>query len=867
MPIRIPAIASRLFLICLVAQLALIMPLSAEPTFYVAATGSDAADGTIDQPFQSLARAQQAVRAANGAMTDDIVVYLRDGLHFLAEPLTLTPLDSGGNGHWVRYEAYPGESPVISGGMLIDGWTLHDAARDIWRAPARGVNTRQLYVEGRRAVRARSQGGLPGAVKTAAGYETTDLGMQHWNNITDLEFVFEVEWRQPRCPVRAIAGHLVSMQDPCWGHCNSWGAFSVDRPLYMENAYELLDEEGEWYLDRAEDVFYYKPLAGEQLVSARVIAPRLTTLVRGAGQLNNKVHHILFKGLTFSHATWLGPNEDLGWANVQGTLRKGDVAATMQMPGNLTFHAASNIAFSGNTFTRLGAVALEFLDGSQDNVINGNHFHDISGSAIQIGFFTRHHASSPTDYERGNQITNNAIHDIGVEYQGCPAITNFYTDSTLIAHNEICHIPYSGISNGWGFGLVDSEADPSISNNNTFSHNHIHHYMQRMNDGAGIYSLGWQPGLLIAHNYIHDAGTRLGDVKAGVYLDQGSRYAVVTQNVMHGQTFDLMVKGSDHQIRRNFSTSQHRQGGRLTRVVPIAWGVETWDIRDNIWFEEPEIAPASIIRQAGLQPDFASLAPHAPADDPTPPSPPDALTVTAVTEATIALAWSPASDDVAVTGYEIHADGVVAAATSALTATLTGFAPATTYELFVRARDAAGNRSEPSETVYARTLPASTNLALQAPVWGFKPGGQHVAFANDHDVWRAVDGDPTSYARPTVDYLWDLKVDLRRGETIDRIVVDFPVAPRNDQTLHATRYRIEASLDGASWQVLREVNNSVGGRQTFGLDPIATRFVRLVAVRPNGAGQAGGVMAIAELEIHRLPDPAPKTALKAWTMF
>ena len=50
-----------------------------QATFYVSPSGSDAAEGTKDAPFKTIAQAQKAVRAINGTMTGDIEVILREG--------------------------------------------------------------------------------------------------------------------------------------------------------------------------------------------------------------------------------------------------------------------------------------------------------------------------------------------------------------------------------------------------------------------------------------------------------------------------------------------------------------------------------------------------------------------------------------------------------------------------------------------------------------------------------------------------------------------------------------------------------------------------------------------------------------------
>ena len=84
-------------------------------------------------------------------------IELAAGIFFLDEPLILTPAKSG-----LTIEAAAGASTVISGGKRIEGW--HAAkfnGRDCWAAEVADVKAgkwffRELWVDGRRAVRART---------------------------------------------------------------------------------------------------------------------------------------------------------------------------------------------------------------------------------------------------------------------------------------------------------------------------------------------------------------------------------------------------------------------------------------------------------------------------------------------------------------------------------------------------------------------------------------------------------------------------------------------------------------------------------------------------------------------------------------
>ncbi|HEX3761685.1 MAG TPA: glycoside hydrolase family 9 protein [Kofleriaceae bacterium] len=114
----------------------------------------------------------------------------------------------------------------------------------------------------------------------------------------------------------------------------------------------------------------------------------------------------------------------------------------------------------------------------------------------------------------------------------------------------------------------------------------------------------------------------------------------------------------------------------------------------------------------------ASAAVTATTDPPTPdlqpPSAPSALRATAQTASSISLAWTAATDNVAVTGYQIL-EGTTQVGTSATTSfTVTGLAASSTHTYTVIALDAAGNRSTASNAVTATTsAPGTGGLKAQ----------------------------------------------------------------------------------------------------------------------------------------------------------
>ncbi|MFI9008308.1 PQQ-dependent sugar dehydrogenase [Actinosynnema sp. NPDC053489] len=91
----------------------------------------------------------------------------------------------------------------------------------------------------------------------------------------------------------------------------------------------------------------------------------------------------------------------------------------------------------------------------------------------------------------------------------------------------------------------------------------------------------------------------------------------------------------------------------------------------------------------------------APAPDDQAPTAPANLRATGRSAGSVTLSWDAATDDVGVTSYQVLRDGAPAATTDATTATVTGLTAGTGYRFAVRARDAAGNLSEPGDEVIA----------------------------------------------------------------------------------------------------------------------------------------------------------------------
>ena len=545
------------------------------------------------------ALAEVAAINAGSGMTGDIEIVLAGGNYYLTETLKLGVEHSGSNGYRVIIKAAENAEPVLSGASVVTGSWTKEAAGYYSIQISKAFNSRQLFVNNVRAIRARSEDGLAGCkfITDAAGKSIGITGkyaeLASYRYPEDLELVFMQEWTQPRAGVDYIVDNgdgtvNLIMDQPGWGYVTNKGGTSVGNrgPAWYENALELLDEPGEWYLDthtsEAYNILYYMPRPWEDLATAYVTMPTLDNavdidgadgaLVQITGTFADDKHNevaaqvmnIHFDGITFADTTWMRPSAGYGVSDAQNNhIRPGDVLA----PGAVVVEAADSIWFAGCTFTRLGINGLQMINGVQDSLIIGNHFYDISGSAINIG---EPDTGAANAYAQGlnamvnNDVLNNYIHNIGVDYGSSAAISVGFAADVDMTHNEIFDIPYSAWHIGYGWNNIF----PCNTKNMLLEYNFIHDIMGKgIYDGGAVYTIGNTSGE--GYNYVQRNYFRNQMNSFGVlYADQGTTWFKFVENVIdlsesppwHSGTprwnhVNVNRAGSHVHYIRNFSTT------------------------------------------------------------------------------------------------------------------------------------------------------------------------------------------------------------------------------------------------------------------------------------------------------------------------
>ncbi len=474
----------------------------------------------------------------------DLIVEFEGGTYRLSEPLALDARDGGDANRRVTWRAAAGASVVISGAAPDLPWRAEPDGT--WSTPWRGSLVRQLFVEGRRCHRARwpREGWLRLETegpdrRTSFRFSAGDLAP--WEqlppaSLAGSELLFLHDWSMSRIDVARIdeQDRWLTATDRIGGHLPFFFLTNFEpHPRYaLENVAPGWREPGDWWHDVDGGMLRYRPLEGERLAAARPEAPALLHLVHVTGTAAAPVRNLSFEGLTFAHTRAMSPPG--GYAGIQAGFHddRADGAPEPDRPSLAAVHVrfARGVRFTNCEFRELGASALWIGAGVQGAEVGGCRFEDVGANGLMIGTPSE---PEPDELDVGltGAITcaDSTITRCGAIYKGAVGVWIGIARNVHVHHNEVHQLPYTGISLGW---IWSPRASPSRGH--VIERNHIHHVMQDLSDGGGIYTIGRHPESHLRHNLIHDVPINLGRAGSnGFFIDQGSSELTLSGNVVH----------------------------------------------------------------------------------------------------------------------------------------------------------------------------------------------------------------------------------------------------------------------------------------------------------------------------------------------
>lgn len=491
--------------------------------FYVAPDGNDSGSGSMSDPFASLERARDAVRALKLSVTpleQGVTVFIRGGTYMVTEPLHLTAEDSGSEAAPVVWTGYPGEEVILTGGKTVTGFgpvqespaanRIDPAYRDkIVQAnlPKQGIidfgeidpktgNRMELFHRHMYMTIARfpNEGWLNIADVPQTGEKMVHRGLDRdkspvprgrhygrftydgdrpsrWENTGDIwmQGYWTWDWSDQYLQVDKIDTQKRDIY-PTEPH-HSYG-YTKGQRYFVLNVLEELDQPGEWYLDRPSGTLYFWP--PEPLADGDVYVSMLEEPM------------FVLDGTEFVTIERITCEGGRGQA--------------------ITIKDGSDNKVAGCAFRNFGMTVIS-VNGGARNGVESCDIHTIAAGGIEL-----HGGDTYTLTRAGHYAVNNHIHHIGIRLKTYQPGIRMTGVGNRAAHNLIHDGPHTGLFLSTG----------NVGNDHLIEYNELHSLAKETGDVGAIYLCARNytfRGTMIRYNYLHHLfGPGLHGVMA-VYLD------------------------------------------------------------------------------------------------------------------------------------------------------------------------------------------------------------------------------------------------------------------------------------------------------------------------------------------------------------
>jgi hypothetical protein len=438
-----------------------------EYTIFVSPNGSDTLEGTEDFPLQTIDRALEMAMDFRRDNQGEIKINLKEGEYHLSSTLVipheLSDLSIIGEGS---------DKVSIKGSTVLQtNWKAFNE-NIFFTEVSEAFDFSQLFINGQKQILARypnyNENG--GAWQGHAADAISKERVSTWKNPTGgfVHAMHRGRWGGFHFVIEGVdpEGELLLKG----GHQNNRPSSMHPELRMVENIFEELDSEGEWYFDKQTNRLYLWVEEGTDLSNSITEISRLKHLIEISGNREKPVNNVKIEGIRFAHTktTFMEDYDKL--LRSDWTIYRG---------GAILLAGTDSIVISDCEFSDLGGNVI-FVNGYNRNTeIVGNHIHDCGGTAIAFvgdptsvrsGAFQYEEFVPIEDmdtipgpandlYPAKAKVADNLIYRIGrVEKQVAGVQLSMAMD-IHIQNNSIYEVPRAGInvSEGtWGGHLIEN---------------------------------------------------------------------------------------------------------------------------------------------------------------------------------------------------------------------------------------------------------------------------------------------------------------------------------------------------------------------------------------------------------------------------
>lgn len=520
--------------------------------YFVATSGNDSNPGTIDLPFKTFDGAKNAIRNlknTSGLPKGGITVNVRGGSYDFTEySFVLDKEDSGSEDCPIVYKRYMDEKVILNGGYSVnlnqaapvtDKALLNRLISDDAKANVRQINfaalgitvppiitkgygvnmateeypedgiqrvgglSPQIYLDDslmdlarypNRDADNRPQAMLTGTVlsgteeqSTSAEFKYTDKRAESWQDTGNIWAFgwWNMDWAE-NCNKVSInkADGTVSL--------SGYLAYGVrkDRRFYMENIFEELDHDNEYFYDYNTGIFYYYQNPSKTPETLEV-AHNKNPLVDF-----NDVSYVTFSGFNLKNGSGYGIYV---WGGHDVTIAYNEIK-------NIAIDAIKIAYDEKDTSYEWDLPYMPDQPvGCYNLNIVSNHIYNIGSTGISVrngAYYQLKHSNT--------KVENNEIHRFGqIKRTYQDAVKLGAACGVTVAYNKIYDAPHEGIAGYWTECIIEF--------------NDISDVCRETGDCGAIYTYhrndSW--GNVVRYNYIHDmvVDESLGLGSTGVYVD------------------------------------------------------------------------------------------------------------------------------------------------------------------------------------------------------------------------------------------------------------------------------------------------------------------------------------------------------------